>query len=79
MPEPRTTTPEDLSDLPISTSNKLVLKSTHLALFSLALDRKLRRCDLICLRVRDAFLRGAARLGTGRIYSGAGRPPSSYK
>src|SRR3978361_174248 len=38
---------------------QLANKERDLALFNLALDSKLRGCDLVCLRVRDVCLSGA--------------------
>jgi integrase len=45
------------ADLP--RRRQLANKERDLALFNLALDSKLRGCDLVCLRVRDICLSGA--------------------
>ena len=45
-----------------------------LAMFNLAIDSKLRGCDLVRLRVGDVVLGGTVRLGTSIIQQKTGRP-----
>ncbi|RLC56040.1 MAG: integrase [Chloroflexi bacterium] len=45
-----------------------------LALFNLAIDSKLRGCDLVALRVADVFLAGKARERTSIVQKKTGRP-----
>ncbi len=46
----------------------------NLAMFNLAIDSKLRGCDLVRLRVGDVALGGAVRLRTSIIQQKTGRP-----
>jgi integrase len=46
----------------------------YLAMFNLAIDSKLRGCDLVQLRVGDVVLGGAVRLRTSIIQQKTGRP-----
>lgn len=45
-----------------------------LALFNMAVDSKLRGCDLVCLRVRDVFAAGQVRERAALIQSKTGKP-----
>jgi len=45
-----------------------------LAMFNLAIDSKLRGCDLVRLRVGDVVLGGTVRLRTGIVQQKTGRP-----
>jgi integrase len=45
-----------------------------LAMFNLAIDRKLRGCDLVLLRVGDIVLGGTVRLRTTIVQQKTGRP-----
>lgn len=45
-----------------------------LALFNLAIDSKLRGCDLVRLRISDVVLGGTVRLRTSIIQQKTGRP-----
>lgn len=45
-----------------------------LAMFNLAIDSKLRGCDLVRLRVSDVVLGGTVRLRTSIIQQKTGRP-----
>jgi hypothetical protein len=45
-----------------------------LAMFNLAIDSKLRGCDLVRLRVADVVLGGTVRLRTSIIQQKTGRP-----
>jgi integrase len=49
-------------------------KSRDLALFNLAIDSKLRGCDLVRLRVGDVVLGGTVRLRTAIVQQKTGRP-----
>ncbi len=46
----------------------------NLAMFNLAIDSKLRGCDLVRLRVGDVVLGGTVRLRTSIIQQKTGRP-----
>jgi site-specific recombinase XerC len=45
-----------------------------LALFNMAVDSKLRGCDLVCLRVRDVFAAGHVKERASMIQSKTGKP-----
>lgn len=45
-----------------------------LALFNLAVDSKLRGCDLVALRVRDVFVAGRVKERTSMVQSKTGKP-----
>ena len=45
-----------------------------LALFNMAVDSKLRGCDLVCLRVRDVFAAGQVKERAAIIQSKTGKP-----
>ena len=45
-----------------------------LALFNMAVDSKLRGCDLVCLRVRDVFTAGHVKERAAMIQSKTGKP-----
>jgi integrase len=45
-----------------------------LALFNMAVDSKLRGCDLVALRVRDVFVAGRVKERTSMIQSKTGKP-----
>ncbi len=45
-----------------------------LALFNLAVDSKLRGCDLVCLRVRDVFVAGRVKERASMTQSKTGQP-----
>lgn len=45
-----------------------------LALFNMAVDSKLRSCDLVSLRVRDVFVVGRVRERTSMIQNKTGKP-----
>lgn len=45
-----------------------------LALFNMAVDSKLRGCDLVCLRVRDVFAAGHVKERAAMIQSKTGKP-----
>lgn len=46
----------------------------NLALFNMAVDSKLRGCDLVCLRVRDVFAAGHVKERAAIIQSKTGKP-----
>lgn len=50
------------------------LRIRDLAMFNLAIDSKLRGCDLVRLRVGDVVLGGTVRLRTSIIQQKTGRP-----
>lgn len=45
-----------------------------LALFNMAVDSKLRGCDLVCLRVRDVFVAGRVKERASMTQSKTGKP-----
>ncbi|CAM3368600.1 hypothetical protein SAMN04488021_16414 [Paracoccus aminovorans] len=45
-----------------------------LALFNMAIDSKLRGCDLVCLKVRDVFAAGRVKERTSVTQSKTGKP-----
>jgi hypothetical protein len=45
-----------------------------LALFNMAVDSKLRGCDLVCLRVRDVFVSGRVKERASMTQSKTGKP-----
>lgn len=45
-----------------------------LALFNMAIDSKLRGCDLVCLKVRDVFAAGRVKERTSGTQSKTGKP-----
>lgn len=45
-----------------------------LALFNMAVDSKLRGCDLVCLRIRDVFVAGRVKERASMIQSKTGKP-----
>jgi hypothetical protein len=45
-----------------------------LALFNMAVDSKLRRCDLVALRVRDVFAAGHVKDRASMVQSKTGKP-----
>jgi hypothetical protein len=45
-----------------------------LALFNMAVDSKLRGCDLVCLRVRDVYTAGRVKKPASMIRSKTGKP-----
>jgi integrase len=49
-------------------------RTRDLAMFNLAIDSKLRGCDLVRLRVGDAVLGGTVRLRTAIVQQKTGRP-----
>lgn len=49
-------------------------RTRDLAMFNLAIDRKLRGCDLVRLRVGDIVLGGTVRLRTAIVQQKTGRP-----
>jgi hypothetical protein len=55
---------------------QLSRKIRELALFNLAIDSKLRGCDLVCLRVKDVVATGEVRSRAIIVQKKTGRPVS---
>ena len=53
---------------------ELSRNTRDLALFNMAVDSKLRGCDLVCLRVRDVFAAGHVKERAAIIQSKTGKP-----
>ena len=66
--------PKDIWAIRIHLQNDHQLRD--LAMFNLAIDSKLRGCDLVNLRVRDVIEEGEGRFGAVRIHVAEGAHPS---
>ena len=53
---------------------EMASNTRDLALFNMAVDSKLRGCDLVALRVRDVFAAGRVKERTSMIQSKTGKP-----
>lgn len=53
---------------------EMASNTRDLALFNMAVDSKLRGCDLVALRVRDVFAAGRIKERTSMIQSKTGKP-----
>lgn len=53
---------------------EMASNARDVALFNMAVDSKLRGCDLVCLRVRDVFAAGRVKERASMIQSKTGKP-----